>query len=67
MYDPDRIIENMRALQSMGVTVAIDDFGTGYSSLQYLSVLPARAIKIDKGFVREARQTRSHPAWCAPP
>jgi EAL domain-containing protein (putative c-di-GMP-specific phosphodiesterase class I) len=54
MHDPGRIIENMRALKDLGVSVAIDDFGTGYSSLQYLSMLPAAMVKIDKGFVREA-------------
>jgi EAL domain-containing protein (putative c-di-GMP-specific phosphodiesterase class I) len=44
----------MHALGTLGVSVAIDDFGTGYSSLQYLSMLPAAVVKIDKGFVREA-------------
>lgn len=34
-----------------GVELAIDDFGTGYSSLAYLKQLPARSLKIARGFV----------------
>ncbi|MCJ2123146.1 EAL domain-containing protein [Methylobacterium sp. J-077] len=50
--DPDRSIATLCKLREYGFGVAIDDFGTGYSSLNYLSTLPATAIKIDRGFVR---------------
>jgi len=50
--DPDRSIATLHKLREYGFGVAIDDFGTGYSSLNYLSTLPATAIKIDRGFVR---------------
>ncbi len=46
-----KIIENIRALKSIGVQIALDDFGTGYSNLQHLKRLTFDRIKIDKEYV----------------
>lgn len=47
----DYVIETLRQLKSLGVSVAIDDFGTKYSSLVYLKQLPIDRIKIAMCFV----------------
>ena len=51
MDDIDRSIAILQRLRALGCRIAIDDFGTGYSSLNYLSRLPADALKIDQSFV----------------
>ena len=53
MQDPERGIERMQELATMGVETWIDDFGTGHSSLSYLKFLPATTIKIDQSFIRD--------------
>lgn len=50
MDDIDKSIQILQSLRTLGCKIAIDDFGTGYSSLNYLSRLPADALKIDQSF-----------------
>ncbi|MCY1217293.1 putative signaling protein [compost metagenome] len=53
MRDMESSLAILRQLDEMGVRIAIDDFGTGHSSLLYLKRMPARELKIDRGFVRD--------------
>ena len=51
LEDPERAVEVLDRIASLGVTLSLDDFGTGYSSLAYLDRLPVREVKIDRSFV----------------
>ncbi len=56
MFNVERAIRIMDAIQSRGVRLAIDDFGTGYSSMSMLKRFPIDTIKIDRTFVRDLPQ-----------
>jgi diguanylate cyclase (GGDEF)-like protein len=51
MIDPQRSVAVLAALQATGIGVSVDDFGTGNASIEYLAMLPASEIKIDRSFI----------------
>jgi EAL domain-containing protein (putative c-di-GMP-specific phosphodiesterase class I) len=65
MADPERAIEALERLRSLGLHLSIDDLGTGYSSLAYLQRLPVSEVKIDKSFLQPGQQTASSLAIVA--
>lgn len=62
MNPSPRMVERLRRLREMGVSVILDDFGTGYSSLTQLCYLPIDGIKIDRSFLYQAEQSRQKMA-----
>lgn len=49
------VLQTLKDIQRLGMTLALDDFGTGYSNFAYLQSVPATVIKIDQSLIREVR------------
>lgn len=50
MGDPFGVVEELAAIQKLGIKLLLDDFGTGYSSLSQLKSLKLDVMKIDRSF-----------------
>ena len=50
--DNDEILEQLKLIKELGVSLAIDDFGTGHSSFSRLASFPIDILKIDRAFVQ---------------
>ena len=48
-----RLIQMMKEMHGLGLSISMDDFGSGYSSLNLLKELPVDTLKIDKVFLDE--------------
>lgn len=51
LENPQRTIQVLKQLQTLGFHISMDDFGTAYSSLSYLKNLPLDKLKIDRSFI----------------
>jgi EAL domain-containing protein (putative c-di-GMP-specific phosphodiesterase class I)/integral membrane sensor domain MASE1/GGDEF domain-containing protein len=52
LSDPNRAVDTLLALRSMGFRIALDDFGTGFATYDYLKRFKVDDLKIDGSFIR---------------
>ena len=53
MENPERNLEALRSLKSLGVNLCLDQFGTSLSSMSYLKRFPLDEIKVDKSLLKD--------------
>ena len=51
LQEDSQSLSNLHKVRELDVDLAIDDFGKGYSSLNYLKLVPATELKLDKTFI----------------
>ena len=59
MHEAAQVLNVLARLRLKGFGLSVDDFGTGWSSLAQLAQLPVTELKIDRGFINGAADTRN--------
>jgi diguanylate cyclase len=49
----DDSLKRLHELRELGIGLSIDDYGTGFSSMDYLKLVPANEVKLDRSFVKQ--------------
>jgi diguanylate cyclase (GGDEF)-like protein len=57
--DPAIVAQRVAALRALGVRVALDDTGTGHAGLEVLSKVGFDFVKIDRGLMIDAMESRA--------
>lgn len=59
LHSEDDVVQILRRIKELGVSIWLDDFGTGFSSLSHLRRFPISGVKIDRSFVLGIGENRN--------
>ena len=54
------VIENIKAIKKLGITIALDDFGTGNNNIEIISAISPTYLKLDRCFVKDIESGEYH-------
>lgn len=60
MENVDKVIEDIKRLQSFGIQIAIDNFGMGYSLLPYLNSFNIDILNLDGSCIKKINEDESN-------
>ena len=56
----DEVIDNIKAIKKLGITIALDDFGTGNNNIEIISAISPTYLKLDRCFVKDIESGEYH-------
>ncbi|MGR5556756.1 EAL domain-containing protein [Vibrio fortis] len=54
------VIDNIKAIKKLGITIALDDFGTGNNNIEIISAISPTYLKLDRCFVKDIESGEYH-------
>ncbi|MEZ9869032.1 EAL domain-containing protein [Vibrio sp. 10N.261.51.A4] len=54
------VIDNIKDIKKLGITIALDDFGTGNNNIEIINVISPAYLKLDRCFVKDIESGEHH-------
>lgn len=54
------VIDNIKAIKKLGITIALDDFGTGNNNIEIIGIISPTYLKLDRCFVKDIESGEHH-------
>ncbi|CDU14074.1 EAL domain-containing protein [Vibrio coralliirubri] len=54
------VIDNIKDIKKLGITIALDDFGTGNNNIEIINVISPTYLKLDRCFVKDIESGEHH-------
>ncbi|MCX2760417.1 EAL domain-containing protein [Vibrio sp. Sgm 22] len=54
------VIDNIKNIKKLGITIALDDFGTGNNNIEIINVISPTYLKLDRCFVKDIESGEHH-------